>query len=139
MNIVSIVCYKTGLYCELDEIDIASPDDIPGTDNFQIIQPDREHFTIVDWKPQQISARLIPNADSCRDTELKLDFQRKAYFLIVTNGTRACNVIGNAAKVMRIATGENTDVSPDDSKNKAAQALGRLGGALGSTHILNPL
>ena len=40
---------------------------------------------------------------------------------------RPADVIGNAAKVMRIATGENTDVAPDDSKNKAAKALGRLG------------
>ena len=38
-------------------------------------------------------------------------------------------MIGNAVKIMRIATGEELDVAPDDGKNKAAQALGRLGGA----------
>ena len=32
-------------------------------------------------------------------------------------------------KVMRIAVGEESDVAPDDGKNKAAQALGKLGGA----------
>ena len=42
---------------------------------------------------------------------------------------RPADVIGNAVKVMRIATGEESDVAPDDGKNKAAQALGRLGGA----------
>ena len=43
---------------------------------------------------------------------------------------RPADVIGNAALVMRIATGEQTDPLPtDDGKNKAAQALGRLGGA----------
>jgi hypothetical protein len=42
---------------------------------------------------------------------------------------RPADVIGNAVKVMRIATGEESDVSPDDGKNKAAQALGKLGGA----------
>ena len=41
---------------------------------------------------------------------------------------RPADVIGNAAKVMRIATGEDSDIAPDDGKNKAAQALGRLGG-----------
>ena len=42
---------------------------------------------------------------------------------------RPADVIGNAVKVMRIAIGEETDVAPDDGKNKAAQALGKLGGA----------
>ena len=42
---------------------------------------------------------------------------------------RPANVIGNAVKVMRIAVGEETDEVPDDGKNKAAQALGKLGGA----------
>jgi hypothetical protein len=42
---------------------------------------------------------------------------------------RPADVIGNAVKVMRIATGEESDATPDDGKNKAAQALGKLGGA----------
>jgi hypothetical protein len=41
---------------------------------------------------------------------------------------RPADVIGNAVKVMRIAVGEESDDVPDDGKNKAAQALGRLGG-----------
>ena len=48
---------------------------------------------------------------------------------------RKGDVIGNAMKVMRIAMGEGTDVAPDDGKNEAAQALDRLGGVLGSTHL----
>jgi hypothetical protein len=42
---------------------------------------------------------------------------------------RPADVIGNAVKVMRIATGEESDDVPDDGKNKAAQELGRKGGA----------
>lgn len=43
---------------------------------------------------------------------------------------RPADVIGNAVKVMRIATGEESDAPPnDDGKNKAAQELGRKGGA----------
>jgi hypothetical protein len=42
---------------------------------------------------------------------------------------RPADVIGNAVKVMRIAVGEESDAAPDDGKNKAAQALGKLGGA----------
>ena len=42
---------------------------------------------------------------------------------------RPADVIGNAVKVMRIAVGEETDDTPDDGKNKAAQELGKLGGA----------
>jgi hypothetical protein len=41
------------------------------------------------------------------------------------------DVVANAVRVMRIATGEDTEDAPDDGKNKAAQALGRLGGAKG--------
>jgi len=43
---------------------------------------------------------------------------------------RPADVIGNAVKVMRIATGEDTDDIPttDDGKNAAAVALGRMGG-----------
>jgi hypothetical protein len=42
---------------------------------------------------------------------------------------RPADVIGNAVKIMRIAVGEDSDTAPDDGKNKAAQALGKLGGA----------
>lgn len=42
---------------------------------------------------------------------------------------RPADVIGNAAKVMRIATGEEQDdFPPDDGKDKAAQSLGQRGG-----------
>jgi hypothetical protein len=41
---------------------------------------------------------------------------------------RLADVISNAVKVMRIATGEETEALPDDGKNKAAQELGRQGG-----------
>ncbi len=41
---------------------------------------------------------------------------------------RPADVVGSAVMVARIATGEIDDVAPDDGKNKAAQALGRLGG-----------
>ena len=38
-------------------------------------------------------------------------------------------MIGNAVKVMKIATGEeDEDFSADDGKDKAAQSLGRRGG-----------
>lgn len=42
---------------------------------------------------------------------------------------RPADVIGNAVRVMRIATGEVEETPPpDDGKDKAAQALGRKGG-----------
>ena len=41
---------------------------------------------------------------------------------------RPADAIGAAVMVARIATGEIEDEAPDDGKNKAAQALGRLGG-----------
>ncbi len=41
---------------------------------------------------------------------------------------RPADVIGNAVKVMRIATGEEEEELTDDGKNKAAQALGKKGG-----------
>ena len=41
---------------------------------------------------------------------------------------RPADVIGNAVKVMRIATGEETEDVVDDGKDKAAQALGKRGG-----------
>jgi len=39
------------------------------------------------------------------------------------------DVNGNAVKVMRIATGEETEELPDDGKDPAARALGKKGGA----------
>ncbi len=43
---------------------------------------------------------------------------------------RPADVIGNAVKVMRIATGEETEIlSADDGKDPAAKALGAKGGA----------
>ena len=42
---------------------------------------------------------------------------------------RPAAVIGNAVKVMRIATGEEQEEFPaEDGKDKAAQSLGRGGG-----------
>jgi hypothetical protein len=41
---------------------------------------------------------------------------------------RPADVIGNAVKIARIATGEETDTPEDDGKDKAAQELGRKGG-----------
>jgi hypothetical protein len=41
---------------------------------------------------------------------------------------RPADVIGNAVKVMRIATGEETETYTADGKNAAAVALGRMGG-----------
>jgi hypothetical protein len=43
---------------------------------------------------------------------------------------RPADVIGNAVRVMRIATGEETETLPaDDGKDPAAKALGKKGGA----------
>jgi hypothetical protein len=41
---------------------------------------------------------------------------------------RPADVIGNAVRIMQIATGEIEDTAPDDGKDKAAQALGAKGG-----------
>ena len=41
---------------------------------------------------------------------------------------RPADAIGNAVKVMRIATGEAEEEFDDDGKNKAAKALGAKGG-----------
>jgi hypothetical protein len=44
---------------------------------------------------------------------------------------RPADVIGNAVKVMRIATGEEPETDPTAGKNPTAVALGKLGGAKG--------
>ena len=41
---------------------------------------------------------------------------------------RPADVIGNAVKVMRIATGEEDGALTDDGKDKAAVSLGKRGG-----------
>lgn len=41
---------------------------------------------------------------------------------------RPADVIGNAVRVMEIATGQTNEEFEDDGKDKAAQALGRKGG-----------
>ena len=41
---------------------------------------------------------------------------------------RPADVIGNAVKVMKIATGEEADTVIDDGKDPAAKALGAKGG-----------
>ncbi|MGI9488092.1 MAG: RNA-binding protein [Geminicoccaceae bacterium] len=41
---------------------------------------------------------------------------------------RPADVVANAVKVMRIATGEEEEVLDDEGKNKAAVALGKKGG-----------
>lgn len=41
---------------------------------------------------------------------------------------RPADVIGNAVKIARIATGEDDDALTDDGKDKAAVSLGKRGG-----------
>lgn len=41
---------------------------------------------------------------------------------------RPADVIGNAVKVMKIATGEEPEALDEDGKDKAAVSLGRRGG-----------
>ena len=41
---------------------------------------------------------------------------------------RSADVIGNAVKVMRVATGEEEEEYQDDGKDPAAKALGAKGG-----------
>jgi hypothetical protein len=49
---------------------------------------------------------------------------------------RRADVIGNAVRVMRIATGEETDPLPgDDGEDPAAKALGKKGGAARDTTV----
>ena len=49
---------------------------------------------------------------------------------------RPADVIGNAVKVMRIATGEEQeDFSPDDGKDPAAKSLGSRGGKARATAL----
>ena len=42
---------------------------------------------------------------------------------------RPADVVSNAVHVMRVLTGEADDGALDDGKDKAAQAMGRKGGA----------
>jgi hypothetical protein len=42
---------------------------------------------------------------------------------------RPADAVGLAVMIGRIATGEVEDTAPDDGKDKAAQALGKKGGA----------
>lgn len=42
---------------------------------------------------------------------------------------RPTDVVSNAVHVMRVLTGEADDDTPDDGKDKAAQSMGRRGGA----------
>jgi hypothetical protein len=48
---------------------------------------------------------------------------------------RPADVIGNAVRVMRIATGEEADDVIDDGKDPAAKALGAKGGKKHSENI----
>jgi len=42
---------------------------------------------------------------------------------------RPADAVGLAVLIAKIATGEVDDVAPDDGKDKAAQAMGKKGGA----------
>jgi acyl-CoA reductase-like NAD-dependent aldehyde dehydrogenase len=48
---------------------------------------------------------------------------------------RPADVVGNAIRVAKIATGEVEETTPDDGKDKAAQALGKKGGAARAKHL----
>lgn len=47
----------------------------------------------------------------------------------ISKQKRPADVIGNAVHVMKVLTGEADDTAPDGGKDKAAQSMGRRGGA----------
>lgn len=49
---------------------------------------------------------------------------------------RPADVIGNAIKVARIATGEEEEDMPNDGKDPAAKSLGQRGGEAGGEVVL---
>ena len=79
---------------------------------------------------------IVIDVDSLRRSLSKNDFINN-YRIDVAGGNlvvsvlekRPAHVIGNAVKVMRIATGEEIEELPDDGKDPAAKALGAKGGA----------
>ena len=48
---------------------------------------------------------------------------------------RPADVVANAIKVARIATGEDTEELTDDGKDKAAVSLGKRGGAARAANL----
>ena len=50
---------------------------------------------------------------------------------------RPADVVGNAVKVMRIATGEEEEEFEDDGKDPAAKALGAKGGKARAKNLSN--
>jgi len=94
VNHTKLTCYKSGNYCELDQLYLIFPKmDSWGT-NFHVMEASTEYFNITSWDENTIDAVPSDAGSGCRKTSFNLNFKTKEFYQITRNGGQKCEING---------------------------------------------
>ncbi|WP_444905111.1 hypothetical protein ACJJIU_10475 [Microbulbifer sp. CnH-101-E] len=96
VNYFQLKCYKSGMYCELDELYLIFPDNNSWTQTFDVMQKRTQYYDVTNWSNDIVDAVPSDQGDGCRVTALNLNFKAKEFYQITRNGTEKCEILGVA-------------------------------------------
>lgn len=94
VNHTKLTCYKSGNYCELEQLYLSFPKIDSWSANFQVMEAATEYFDITSWEENTIDAIPSDSGSGCRKTSFNLNFKTKEFYQITRNGDKECEVLG---------------------------------------------
>lgn len=94
INHVRVKCFKDQNYCQLDQIQIAVPDDKSWSQNYHVMEDNTEYYTISRWGQDTIDAEPRERSNACRTTSASFNFKTKEFYYITRNAGGNCEVLG---------------------------------------------
>ena len=94
INRVEISCYKSGMYCEYEQLVLIMPNESSWAQIPYLNKFDTEVYEVTRWQNGQIDAVPASQTSSaCRSTTLNLNFNTEEFFEITRNLKENCNTI----------------------------------------------
>lgn len=90
VNFVKLECYKSGEYCELNQLYLWFPKEDSWLQEFRVMQDDPQFYEITNWSDNTIDAKPTDPGNSCRVTNFNLNFKTKEFYQITRNGSGDC-------------------------------------------------
>lgn len=97
INHVTVTCYKSENYCQLDRISLSVPDENSWAQKFGVSQHLTEYYNITRWTKDSIDAipqETADSSDNCRTTSMNFNFKTNEFFYITRNAGGNCEVLG---------------------------------------------
>lgn len=90
VNYVQLECYKSGKYCELNQLYLVFPDEDSWSQTFSVLQDTPQFYDITNWSDDIVDAKPSDPGNGCKVTNFNLNFKTKEFYQITRNGTGDC-------------------------------------------------